>query len=158
MLWMLATPSVVARLSVRLWPPCHVVASVDSASGLPPNSPPGRENPVSRTGSTSETTLQLDGEGGIRTPGALASTTVFETAAFNRSATSPYGASGEVIPGRLAQRIRDCNRCNARVAGRPGLARVSQCETEVAVPRDVRTARLRSWASLSSASPSTRST
>ena len=27
--------------------------------------------------------------GGIRTPGALASTTVFETAAFNRSATSP---------------------------------------------------------------------
>jgi hypothetical protein len=31
------------------------------------------------------------GEGGIRTPGAVASTTVFETAAFNRSATSPRG-------------------------------------------------------------------
>ena len=29
------------------------------------------------------------GEGGIRTPGTLAGTTVFKTAAFNRSATSP---------------------------------------------------------------------
>ena len=34
---------------------------------------------------------QLDGgEGGIRTPGGVASTTVFETAAFNHSATSPF--------------------------------------------------------------------
>ena len=29
------------------------------------------------------------GEGGIRTPGGVAPTTIFETAAFNRSATSP---------------------------------------------------------------------
>lgn len=31
----------------------------------------------------------IGGEGGIRTPGTLASPTVFKTAAFDRSATSP---------------------------------------------------------------------
>src|SRR5690349_17003724 len=31
------------------------------------------------------------GEGGIRTPGAREGTTVFKTAAFNHSATSPLG-------------------------------------------------------------------
>ena len=33
--------------------------------------------------------IHTSGEGGIRTPGGLASSTVFKTAAFNHSATSP---------------------------------------------------------------------
>ena len=33
--------------------------------------------------------VNISGEGGIRTPGSLAATTVFKTAAFNHSATSP---------------------------------------------------------------------
>lgn len=37
------------------------------------------------------------GEGGIRTPEELASLTVFETVAFNHSATSPRGADVQLI-------------------------------------------------------------
>jgi hypothetical protein len=50
---------------------------VEFAPELPPNSPQRREDAALRTRSTYETPLQLDG-GEIRTPGALASTTVFE--------------------------------------------------------------------------------
>jgi hypothetical protein len=35
----------------------------------------------------------LGGGGGIRTPGALAGTTVFKTAAIDHSATPPWGAA-----------------------------------------------------------------
>ena len=42
--------------------------------------------------------LKTYGEGGIRTPGGVTPTTVFETAAFNRSATSPgFSASSPKI-------------------------------------------------------------
>src|SRR6185312_17483977 len=37
---------------------------------------------------------RIGGEGGIRTPDTLASMPHFECGAFNRSATSPQGASG----------------------------------------------------------------
>ena len=35
--------------------------------------------------------ISLGGEGGIRTLGTIARTTVFETAPFDRSGTSPWG-------------------------------------------------------------------
>ena len=38
------------------------------------------------------------GEGGIRTPGTLASSTVFETVPFNRSGTSPWHARRDSNP------------------------------------------------------------
>ena len=41
------------------------------------------------------------GGGGIRTPGTLARTTVFKTAAFNRSATPPIARS--IPPGQLCR-------------------------------------------------------
>ena len=43
--------------------------------------------------------LTIGGEGGIRTHGTLAGTTVFETATFGRSVTSPVcEACGRIIP------------------------------------------------------------
>jgi hypothetical protein len=36
-----------------------------------------------------DTKFSIFGEGGIRTPGSLTTTSVFKTDAFNRSATSP---------------------------------------------------------------------
>jgi hypothetical protein len=42
--------------------------------------------------------MMIGGEGGIRTHGGLAPTTVFETAPIDRSGTSPHS----VVEGRLA--------------------------------------------------------
>ena len=41
------------------------------------------------------------GEGGIRTHGRIAPTPVFKTGAFNRSATSPAGVAGAILPDKI---------------------------------------------------------
>ena len=46
--------------------------------------------------------LNFRGEGGIRTPGTVARTTVFETATIDRSATSPEESTREGARGSAA--------------------------------------------------------
>ena len=87
------------------------------ATELPPNSPERRENPDMATGSYQAVLGFPKRRGGDSNPRyRLRGTTVFETAAFNRSATSPIGAPVEdcweqYVPGDLAERIGYCNRC-----------------------------------------------
>jgi hypothetical protein len=72
--------------------------------------------------------LGAGGEGGIRTPDTLASITVFETAAFNRSATSPCVRDGGVaspfalgtqalLRRRCGHRLRSASLLNAVLLG-----------------------------------------
>ena len=49
--------------------------------------------------------IRTGGEGGIRTPGGLATTPVFKTGPFNRSGTSPRFST-------LSARSAICNRLN----------------------------------------------
>ena len=59
-------------------------------------------NRSSQHGACGEITGPTSGEGGIRTLGTVTRTTVFETAAFDHSATSPHevGRAQDVRPGR----------------------------------------------------------
>src|SRR5437016_5780582 len=68
-----------------------------------------------RTIKTRSVTIIAGGEGGIRTHGTLAGTTVFKTVAFNHSATSPK--PGRVL--RLAQNTGFGYSCG--VLARPSL-------------------------------------
>src|SRR5690606_8511879 len=75
-------PSRSARCLAPPGGPAGPGRSQDGRSDAAPEGPPKREKPL-------ETRGPCSGEGEIRAPGAVAGTPVFETGAFNRSATSP---------------------------------------------------------------------
>ena len=69
--------------------------------------------------------VECGGEGGIRTLGTLARSTVFETAPFDHSGTSPHERSGRAWrpPGRMSRalarpRIPHAERCRSGRSGR----------------------------------------